>query len=65
VNFPLRVVWDNKDGFVDFFWDNRSDGDKNKTRANPKSMGVKLSNIGAICRVCGMGFCSSTSNSDQ
>jgi hypothetical protein len=65
VNFPLPIVWNNKEGFVDFFWDNRSDGDKNKTRAKAKSMDVKLSNIGAICRVCGMGFAPGTSDSEK
>jgi hypothetical protein len=65
VNFPIPIVWDNKEGFVRFFWENRSDGDKNKTRAKASSMDVKLSNIGAACMVCGMGFAPGTSESGQ
>jgi hypothetical protein len=63
VNFPIPIVWDNKVGFVRFFWENRSDSDKNKTRAKESSIEVKLSNIGAACMVCGMGFAPSTSDS--
>jgi hypothetical protein len=65
VNYPLPIVWSNKEGLVDFYWDNRSDGDKNKTRADAKKMDVKLSNIGAMCRVCGMGFAPGTSDSKR
>jgi hypothetical protein len=65
VNFPLPIVWSNKVGFLDFYWDNRSDGDKQKSRADENKMDVKLSNIGAVCMVCGMGFAPGKSKSGR